>query len=38
LLTITQVVNFIAENPEYRNSSPSELRNEALRDWKFKNE
>ena len=35
LLTITQVVNFISEHPEYRNASPSELRNEALRDWKF---
>jgi len=38
LLTIAQVINFISEHPEFRNTSPSELRNEALRDWKFNDE
>lgn len=37
-LTLAQVLDFINENPEYRNASPSNLRNEALRDWKFKSE
>ncbi len=37
-LTISQVIKFVSEHPEYRNASPSELRNEALRDWKFKGE
>jgi len=38
LLTMTKVVTFIKENPECRNASPGELRNEALRDWRFNSE
>jgi len=38
LLTITQVIRFLSEHPECRNASSGELRNEVLRNWRFKSE